>query len=176
VGTITPISQRETKLPGDIVRTAWYLMDGPADRPHTVAECHVFIEQLLAAVGELTGITNAAAIPPWEPPATGPAYDITSGRPEYTGPALRLTWRNGVGVARADDPRCPVPWVLVPTSLLNRLATASDDPGLAAEVIALVREAPTGGHGPNGECSLCGDHAAAGSDICAGCIARGNPA
>ena len=56
-------------LPGDVIRTAWYLMDGPADRPHTVGECHVFIEQLLDAVGKLTGITNAGTVPPWEPAA-----------------------------------------------------------------------------------------------------------
>jgi hypothetical protein len=104
------------------------------------------------------------------------SQDITPAYGGYTGPPIGLSWRNGVGVARADDPRCPVPWVLVPTSLLTRLAAASDDPGLAGEVAALVREAPTSGYGPNGLCSLCADHAAAGTDICADCIARGNPA
>jgi hypothetical protein len=67
VATIPPGA--EPPLPGDVVREAWYRMDGPADRPHTVAECHVLIEQLLDAAGKLTGITNAATILPWEPPA-----------------------------------------------------------------------------------------------------------
>ena len=64
VATIPPGG--ESPLPGDVIRTAWYLMDGPADRPHTVRECHVFIEQLLDAVGKLTGITNAGILLPEE--------------------------------------------------------------------------------------------------------------
>ena len=115
-------------------------------------------------------------VTPIRPADDGRLHDITPAYDGYTGPPIRLSWRNSVAVARADDPRCPVAWVLVPTSLLNRLAAASNDPCLANQVVALVREAPTSGYGPNGKCSLCGDHAAAGSDICADCITRGNPA
>ena len=64
-------------------------------------------------------------------------HDITPAYDGYTGSPIRLNCRNSVAVARADDPRCPVPWVLVPTSLLNRLAAASGDPSLADEVVAL---------------------------------------
>lgn len=107
------------------------------------------------------------------------AFDITPPADGYTGPAIRLSWRRGVAVARADDPRSPVPWVLVPVSLLNRLAAASYEYGeraLAEEALALVREAPMAGLGANGSCSLCGAPPDPGSDICGDCIARGNPA
>ena len=121
-------------------------------------------------------VTTMGTVTPIRPTDDGQLHDVTPSYDDYTGPPIRLRWRNSVAVARADDPRCPVPWVLVPTSLLNRLAAASEDPCLADEVASLVREAPTRGYGPNGLCSLCGDHAAAGTDICTNCIARGNPA
>jgi hypothetical protein len=50
----------------DHIRQTWYMMDGSADRPRSVADCWAVIESLLEVVGSVTGITNAAAVPPWE--------------------------------------------------------------------------------------------------------------
>jgi hypothetical protein len=51
---------------GDQIRQARYIMDGPADRPKTVPECHAMIEGLLDLLGTITGITDAASVSPAE--------------------------------------------------------------------------------------------------------------
>ncbi len=50
----------------DQIRAAHYVMDGPADRPKTVAECHDMIGDLIGLLGALTGITDASAVSPLE--------------------------------------------------------------------------------------------------------------
>ena len=64
--SVLPDGQVVKDLPGDIIRQTWYLVDGPKDRPQTVADCHGVIECLPTTVGEMTGITNAGVIPEWE--------------------------------------------------------------------------------------------------------------
>jgi hypothetical protein len=51
---------------GDQIRQSWYIMDGPSDRPRTVADCHAMIEGLLELLGAITGITSASAVSPIE--------------------------------------------------------------------------------------------------------------
>jgi hypothetical protein len=45
------------------IRQAIYVMDGPAGRPETVERCWDLIGELLALVGDITGITDAASWP-----------------------------------------------------------------------------------------------------------------
>ena len=61
----------------DRIRQARYVMDGQADRPKTVPECHDMIEDLLGILGAITGITGSSTVSPDE--ATGPG-----GRPLRT--------------------------------------------------------------------------------------------
>ena len=63
-----------TVVQADEIRQAHYIMDGPSDRPKTVAGCHVMIERLLVLIGTVTGITHAGAISPAEK-ETGPCSD-----------------------------------------------------------------------------------------------------
>jgi hypothetical protein len=163
-------AQQEQDKP--VYRLAYTLVHDAANDVATDGRRPVGPQRRLQVVSEQPGADQEAA-------AAGLSYDITPSRDGYTGPAIHLTWQNSVGIARADDPRCPVPWVLVPTSLLNRLAAETYESGsraLSEEALSLIRQAPIADYGPNGECSLCGAFAAAWSDICNECIARGNPA
>ena len=114
-------------LPGDVIRTAWYLMDGPADRPHTVGECHVFIEQLLDAVGKLTGITNAGTVRHVK--AAGPANRVSIDR------------EAGVGSLRFRRPAHP----RLHSRGHHRLA-------VALRVLRRGRPSSTGDHSPRVAC------------------------
>jgi hypothetical protein len=51
---------------GDQIRQAWYIMDGPSDRPWTIPECHGMIQGLLDLLGAITGITSSGTISPAE--------------------------------------------------------------------------------------------------------------
>lgn len=58
---------------GDAIRDAWYIMDGPSDRPKTVPECWDMIEHLLRLLGTVTGIGDASTLATWELPTAAAA-------------------------------------------------------------------------------------------------------